>query len=304
MKRVLITGSSGFVGPYLTAELEKFGYDVFGLDRGGTKTDHHHVADISNAAHVASAITEIQPQFIFHLAGVSNPKFAESHAAEAYAVNVEGARNLLEAAATLANRPRILLVSSSYVYGAPEHLPIDETHPLHGVGVYADTRREGEALARNYYDTLPITIARSFNHTGPGQPEGFFVPRAVKQIVAVAHGRQREIQLGNIELKRDILDVRDVVRAYRLLIENEASGRTVNVCRGQSIALKKLVEYGTVLANLHNPPISLNQDHNPALDAPDIYGSYAALHTLTGWEPGITYEQMIGDIYTYWEKQI
>lgn len=304
MKRVLITGSTGFVGPYLAAELKEFGYVVFGLDRVGIANEFHYIANISDATAVASVVHTIRPQYIFHLAGVSNPRFAEEHPEFAREVNVKGTNNILQAAADLREPASTLIVSSSHVYGAPEYLPIDERHPLKGDSAYAESRREQEQLALTFHGKVPVIISRSFNHTGPGQPDTFVIPKIMKQIVEVKKGKREQLELGSIEIKRDISDVRDVVRAYRLLLEQDQFGLTVNVCRGASIALKEVIECGTVLAQLETVSIKQDETYFRSEEPADIYGSHALLDKYIDWKIEYSYERMLIDLYAYWDKQL
>ena len=299
-KRALITGINGFVGPYLKNELEQNGYAVFGL---GTKPHkeqaNYYVADITDRDRVREVVEKIQPVYIFHLAGISSPVVAEQKPELTYRTSVEGTRNLLDAATALPSAPRVLIVSSAHVYGDPKYLPIDEKHPLRGHGVYVDSRLKQEELVRQYEKSLPFVITRSFNHTGPRQSDTFVVPKIVKQGIEVQKGLRRELEMGNVDIKRDITDVRDVVNAYRFLLEQPQTGVVTNVCRGESIALKNIIEYVRVLTHCKEMPIRVNPAFVRALDAPDIYGSTTMLHSLIDWEPLFDYQKTVTDIYNF-----
>lgn len=300
MKRALITGSNGFVGPYLTRELEAHGFEVFGLGKEVGEGERYYQADITDKNRIIEIMSVVAPSDIVHLAGISSPPFAEEHSDLTREVNVGGTINLLEAAAGLGTRPRVLIVSSMHVYGEPEHLPMDEAHPLHGKGVYAASRLEQEQMAESYTDRLPIVVTRSFNHTGAGQADTFVIPKIVKQAIEIKLGQRAQLELGNINVKRDISDVRDVVRAYRLLLESEQSGLTANVCRGESISLKNVIERVKVLAGLSTVEIALNQGLLRPHDVLDLYGDHGLLTKFTGWQPEIGYDQMLSDMYEYW----
>lgn len=302
MKRALITGINGFVGPYLKSELEKNGYEVFGFGSEESNQDDYSQVDIRDSDAVKKIVAEVNPTHVFHLAGISAPPFAEKHPELAHDVNVLGTRNLLEALLILVHAPRVLIVSSAHVYGKPESLPLGEDHPMSGVGVYTRTRIEQEKVVNEYFDKLPIVVTRSFNHTGPGRPDTFVIAKIIKHITEIKSGARDHLELGNTDIKRDISDVRDVVRAYRLLLEQDKFGIIVNVCRGESIALKKVIEYGRVLAELDDLDVRTNPDFVRKNDVEDMYGDSAYLKSLVDWQPEIGCEQMIKDIYMYWSK--
>lgn len=304
-KRALITGINGFAGPYLKEELEQNGYTVFGLGtEAHEEQGRYFQADITDKKRVEEVIHEIYPTYVFHLAGISSPPFAEKNSELTQAVNVEGTRNLLESCVALGNSPRILIVGSSYVYGEPQYLPIDEKHSLQGTGVYTQSRIAQEELAKSYMNYLSLIITRSFNHTGPGQSDTFVVPKIVKQALEVQRGLRRELAMGNMDVKRDITHVRDVISAYRLLLEQPRTGVISNVCRGESIALKDIVEYVRVLTRCDEMPVAVNSDFMRSGDAPDIYGSTALLRTLIDWQPRFDYQAMIADVYYFWGQSL
>ena len=299
MKRALITGSRGFVGPYLKRELESSGFDVFGLGKESREEEGYYQADITDTQRLLDVVREVGPTHIAHLAGIGSPVIAEANPKLTEHVQVDGTRNLLSAAARLAAPPRILLVSSAYVYGAPQYLPIDEDHPTEANNVYARARLAQEAEAVRFQQ-IPIVIARSFNHTGPGQPDTFVIPKMAKQIVEISLGRRRQFELGNIDVRRDITDVRDVARAYRLLLTGEEESVIVNVCRGQSILLRDVIAQLARTAGLGDLTINTDQRVARSNDPIEICGSHEKLTRLTGWQPQISYEQMLQDMFHYW----
>ncbi len=301
MKKVLITGANGFVGKYLEKELSDYGYDVIGLDILGSVD---YAVDITDEDAVRQAIKKIQPHFIFHLAGFSSPYEAEKNSELARSINVGGTRSILEAALLLQDKPKILVVSSAYVYGIPQYIPIDEKHSLAGVGVYAESRKEQEKLIETYNDKLSIIVTRSFNHTGAGQKENFVIPKIMKQIVEIDKGSKKDLSMGNINISRDITDVRDVVRAYRLLLEQKKDGIICNVCRGESISLKEVIGYGKVFSGLKKIDIHTDLDFIHKNEILDIYGDNSYVKDLIDWEPKFSYKDMLNDIYTYWKSKI
>ncbi|MFA6427545.1 MAG: GDP-mannose 4,6-dehydratase [Candidatus Magasanikbacteria bacterium] len=303
MKVALITGINGFVGPYLRAELLSAGYEVYGIDKKASNRNCYDV-DIIDALKLQKIILEIKPKYIFHLAGISSPNFAEENKELTFNINVDGTKNVLEVACSLHDLPRVLVVSSSHVYGDPQTLPIKETHPLLGTGVYAESRIMQEKLVSEYYTTLPIVITRSFNHTGPGQSDQFVVPLIAKQIVEIKKGLRGALELGAVDIERDISDVRDVVRAYRLLLEQEESAIICNVCRGEPISLEKIIEKFKLLSGLDELDIKINERTAHKKNPSVIYGNNNFLKQKILWNMEISYGRMIQDIYNYHLKNV
>ncbi len=300
MKRALITGINGFVGSYLEKELALHGYSVFGMGREDVQKSHYFHVDVTEEKKVHDAILEIKPEYIFHLAGIGVPAVAEKDPELAYKVSVYGTKHVLEAATKLEHTPKILVTGTAQVYGTPEYLPIDEKHPLNAKGSYAVSRLDQEKVVVSYSSKLPMVLTRSFNHTGPGQSDDFVIPKILKHIAEIKKGIRESIELGNIEIKRDISYVGDVVSAYRLLLEQDAFCGTVNVCRGESISLKEVVEYGRILAQMEEIPITVNQAFIRAHDALDLYGDATLLHSIISWKPRVSYKDLLEKIYQYW----
>lgn len=302
MKKALITGSHGFVGPYLKNELEQNGYVVYGVDCQKLKEDNYYYADITDNDQIKKVIETVKPGYIFHLAGISAPAFAEENPDLTHNVNVKGTENIFDAIKEN-KKIKILVVNSSFSYGKPEHLPIKESHPLNGTGVYAKSRIDQEKLVQDYKGKINYVIARSFNHTGSMQPDIFVVPKIVKQIIEIKKGKRETLELGNIDVKRDISDVRDIVRAYRMLLEQNEFGVICNVCRGESIRLREVVHYVKDLAKLEDVKINLDKEIT-ADEVFDIRGDNNYLRSLIDWKPKITYKKMLKDIYKYWDSKI
>jgi len=195
--RAIITGINGFVGPYLERELRNGGYEVFGMGSEPTSEfERYFQADVRDREALEQAFFEIKPTHIFHLAGISAPMIAKENPELTHSVNVGGTKNVLEASLGLESKPRILVVSSSYVYGRPEYVPVDENHPINGGGVYGESRIQQEKLVAEHFDRLDIVIARSFNHTGPGRPEIFVVAKIVKHIVEIKKRYRKKLKNG------------------------------------------------------------------------------------------------------------
>lgn len=300
-KTALITGSNGFVGQYLSKELIGRGYKVFGVGCEKKENKNYYCADITNKDLLESVVESTKPGYVFHLAGISSTGLANSDPKRTYDVNVGGTRNLLD---ILLKYPdtKVLIVSSSHVYGRPQSVPVKESNPLNGKGVYAESRIKQEALVEGYIDKMNIVITRSFNHTGPAQNDTFVIPKIMSQIVQIKKGKADSIELGDINVKRDISDVRDVVKAYVMLLEQENFGRTVNVCRGESISLKDVIGCGKKFAELEEVEVKVNPEFVREDNVVDIYGDNSELKKLIDWKSTISYEAMLQDIFNYWNK--
>jgi GDP-4-dehydro-6-deoxy-D-mannose reductase len=219
-------------------------------------------------------------------------------------VNVLGTAEILAAARTLDESPRILVISSAEVYGVvtPAQLPLDEDTPAVPASPYAASKLAAEAVAlqawRGYGQ--PVIVVRPFNHIGPGQSPNFFVPAFAKRIVDARRSGARSLPVGTLTTRRDFTDVRDVVAAYRLLVERGVPGEVYNVCSGRDVAMS---EVAAQLLELAGADLALETD--PALvrpvDVPVLRGSAERLRASTGWEPLIPLATTLADVLTSWE---
>ena len=246
--RVLVTGSKGFVGHWLTAHLEEQGDEVIGLDTE---------VDITGPVGLKEVVVSAEPDAICHLAALSSvgASWGDSHST--YEVNTLGTSNLLDAALACHRRPRVLLISSSEVYGrvSASDLPLNEDQPFAPVSPYAASKAAAEIVGMQAWlgAGLEVVRARPFNHTGPGQRPDFVVPALAQQVASALQGGADRLVTGNLEARRDISDVRDVVRAYRRLIVDGAAGQVYNVCRGESVSISHVAERLLALAGADLP---------------------------------------------------
>lgn len=295
--RVFVTGSTGFVGGWLRRELEGAGHEVVGAPEPWD-------LDITDRDGLASWLAT-GPDAVVHLAGMAFAPDARADPAEAFRVNVVGTISLFEALRGLGIRPPVLVTGSSDVYGSPrpEDLPLREDAPLSPLQPYAVSKaaEEGVAVEAGARWGFPVVVTRSFNHTGPGQRPVFVVPALARRIDAVRRGSADHLVVGNLDVRRDIGDVRDVVRAYRLLIETAGAGDiareplVVNVATEQSVSIREIVTRLCVLAGVA-PEIRIDPSLVRANDPPDIRGDASLLRRLTGWEPTIPLEQTLTDV--------
>lgn len=230
---VLITGVSGFVGPYLREAVEKRGHKVYGMSRKNADFE----CDVTDAEGVLKVVEKVKPDAIFHLAGFSSVSKSFEKTDECFEINVNGTKNLLDAVVSLKINPKIIVVSSVEAYGIPNYIPIDENHPLNPITPYGKSRVAQENLVKEY--DRNVIVARSFNHTGPNQSESYVIPSFKKQINEAKDGDN--IYVGNLNIVRDFSDVRDVVEAYCLLLEKGEKG-VYNVGSGKAYSLKYILD--------------------------------------------------------------
>ncbi len=304
--KAFITGVSGFVGPYLVKHLAASGFEVFGIDRIGSKVDCCVVekCDVTDAAAVAKAVKKVSPALIFHLAGQSSVAKSWKEPGLTQKVNVDGFRNLLDAVKSAGINPKILLVSSAEVYGIPHKLPISETHPLAPVSPYGESKVAQEKIALAHVkEGMHVVISRSFNHTGPGQPPEFVCSNFAKQAACIEKGSQPPvIKVGDLKVRRDFSDVRDVVKAYLLLLEKGRPGEAYNVCSGSAFTIGDVIER---LARLSKAKFKVEQESSRVIDnaVPALHGDPSKLTAATGWKPAISFDQTLADLLAYWREK-
>ncbi len=268
---------------------------------------HSVEGDLLDLPSVKSAVSQIRPDGIYHLAGQAYPGRSWLDPAFTLAMNAGGTANILEAAVAT-GRPRVLVVTSAELYGPvdPAHLPLTEQtppQPRHPYGVSKWTASQLVSLYWRHYQ-LPVVEARPFNHIGPRQAPGFVVPDFASQVAAICLGQQEAvISVGNLQPERDFTDVRDVVRAYRLLAERGQPGEYYLICSGRAVSIGFILE---TLIDLAGVAVEIRQDESrirPS-DTPQLYGSYAKIQQTVGWEPLIPLTQSLADTLADWMKRI
>ena len=286
--KALVTGAAGFVGRHLVAHLERCGDDVTAATQGDAP-------DLLDADRWPTYLRAAGPEVLYHLAGRTSVAESWSDPVGTFRVNAEGTLRLL-AACREAGVRRVLVVSSSDVYGpvTPDELPLDERAPLRPATPYAASKAAAEQVAVQAqlgYGLETIRV-RAFNHTGPGQDARFVAPALATRVAdAEAEGRT-SIPVGDLSARRELLDVRDVVRAYRLVVELGRPGEVYNVCAGHDLPIRELAELFLRHARV---PLELRTD--PALlrpvEVPALRGSPDRLQALTGWRPEIPLEDTV-----------
>lgn len=289
--RILLTGSGGFTGRPLAERLRADGHTVIGLTRHPGEAGEL-AGDLSNADWVRQVVADVKPTLVLHLAGITTVLHADI--GEVYAVNVLGTANLLAALANLAARPRLTIIASTAaVYAASGgEAPIGEDAPLDPKSHYAASKRAVEDVARLFGERLPILVTRPFNYTGPGQSTTFLVPKIVDHFAR----RARQIELGNLDLLRDISDVDRVVEAYARLVSAATRPTTVNICSGRTVLLRNIV---ALMQEISGHRIEIVQ--SPALmrgnEAHSIMGSAARLEALVGELPNPDFSATLRRMY-------
>jgi GDP-4-dehydro-6-deoxy-D-mannose reductase len=298
--RVFVTGANGFVGRWLEQELLAHGHEVVAAP-GPEAMD---IADRHALVRWLDGPSG-RPDALIHLAGMAFAPDAGQDPAEAFRVNVGGTVALFEALREAGIRPPVMVSGSADVYGTPlpEHLPLREDAPLAPNSPYSLSKaaQEGAAVEAAVRYGFPVIVTRSFNHTGPGQRPVFVVPAMAQRVMAVKRGDAASIPAGNIDVRRDVADVRDVVVAYRLLVEAAAAGRVpgalaiVNVASGQVVTVRDIIERLCALAGV-DPVIEIQRSLVRADDPVEIRGDTALLRDLVGWQPQIPLQQTLTDV--------
>ena len=293
MARVLLTGAAGFTGRYLAPVLAERGHDVHGLlhlpeQEPIPGVTDCYVADLYDLRALSRVVEEVRPNYVVHLAAISF--VAHGDVEQIYRTNVVGTRQLLEALTSIPIAPSsVLLASSANVYGNAREGVLDETVPLAPANDYAVSKLAMEYVAKLYSSRLPIVVVRPFNYTGLGQDPNFLLPKIV------AHARQgaRNIELGNLDVARDFSDVRTVVDAYARLLETPAAiGETYNVCSGQAISLKSLLELVSRLSG-HELEVKVNPALVRANEVRTLSGSADKLESIIGPLKGVPLEETL-----------
>jgi len=313
--KVLISGATGFVGHHLIDVLSSPRYEIYGTsfpdkpendDRYRGKNISY--LDIRSEQEVFETIKRTQPDWIFHLAATSNVRHSWEQRSETLETNIMGTFYLFEAVRKFFPQARILFVSSSDVYGilVPTEKALKEEDSFHVVNPYAFTKVSGEILSKFYaeIENLDIVIARSFPHTGPGQSPDFVCSDWASQIARIEKGLARSvIEVGNLSGKRDFTDVRDVVRAYALLMEKGRRGEVYNVCSGKAVALREILD---LLLSFSSQKIEVQVDSNKLrkADIPLLLGENQKVKKETSWEPEVPLKQSLHDLLEYWRKRV
>jgi GDP-4-dehydro-6-deoxy-D-mannose reductase len=276
--------------------LRETGDEVLGL----TET-----TDINDPDALGDALATFAPDAVYHLAALSSVRQSWRDPAGTFTVNALGTLNLCGVAANLAHRPRVLIISSAEVYGKvpPTALPVGEDQPLAPVTPYAASKAAAEMIGLQAWlgGGLEVVRTRAFNHTGPGQGPGFVVPDLASQVARAARGELDRIATGNLEVSRDLTDVRDIVRAYRLLMLRGEPGGVYNVCRGEAVLISDLLRRLMEIAGA-DVPVWVDPARARPADVARQSGDPGRIKALTGWQADIPLDRTLADVLAAFEK--
>lgn len=307
---LLVTGAGGFVGSHLIELLEHDGIDkIVAWLRPGTEPLVRGAGvawrevEMHDREAVAAAIDEIRPSAIYHLAGVPHVGDSWAHVHETFAGNVLATHHLFNALRRASLGPRVLITSTAFVY-APLDRAISEHDVVRPNSPYGTSKVAQEMVGKRAWedDGIPALLARAFNHVGPRQSPSFVASSIAKQIAEIEAGlKPPTLVMGNLDSQRDIMDVRDTVRAYQAMMTSARPGIPYNICSGTAVPVRRLVELMTSKARV---PITIEQD--PARFRPNdtrlIVGHHGRLTKDTGWAAQIPFEQTVEDLLGYWRS--
>ena len=295
--RSLITGGRGFVGSWLADHLRELGDEVVAIDRE---------VEITDPTALLGAMSTAAPDAVYHLAALTHVGQSWEEPLQVLEVNIMGTAAVLAAARQCGTDPRVLVTSSAEVYGAvtdPGLLPLSETSPTAPLTPYAASKLAAEAVVDQAYlgHGQHVITVRPFNHIGPGQTPNFAVPALAKRIVEADRRGSPTIPVGNLSARRDFTDVRDVVRAYRLLVEAGRPGEVYNVCSGRDVSIREIADGLLKLAGT-----TLEFETDPTLvrpvEVPVLRGDPTRLVDATGWKPEVPLDQTLADVLAYWRQ--
>lgn len=303
---VLVTGAAGFAGSHLIEHLAGSG-DLVGWSRSDPAPELALLArwqrmDILDGDQVYEALRVLRPRAIFHCAGLPHVAESWNDTAGPLAANVLGTHRILDAVDRLGYRCRILVTGSAQVY-APSSKPITEEDPIAPSSPYALSKLAQEQLAlRAGTERIEVIVARPFNHTGPRQKPSFLAPSVARQIALIERGAlEPVIKVGNLDPSRDVMDVRDTVRAYAALMKSGTPGTIYNVASGVARPVRTIVDALVARARV---PIQVEQDPSRFRpnDFPVQVGNASRLKEAAGWQPEVSFERMIDDLLEFWRK--
>jgi len=309
--KAFIIGAAGFVGKHLIDHLR----DERGWSIVVSKLPHEQIntagveiydLDILDKNAVQTCLQVIQPDCIFHLAALSSVALSWKEPGLTVDINIKGSLNVLDAVRTLTKQPRVLLIGSGEEYGLvlQEEIPITEENNLRPGNIYAATKACQGMIGKIYANAynMDIMMIRAFNHIGAGQAPMFVVSDFCKQVAEIEAGKREPIiRVGNLSAKRDFTNVRDVIRAYSLLMEKGKSGETYNVGQGVAISVDDILKI--ILANATRKiQIEIDPDRLRPVDIPIIEANIDKLTAITGWHPVIPLERTLVETLNYWRN--
>ena len=303
----LVTGAAGFAGSHLLELLKKDATPIVAWRRpGDTSSGIQGVTwdsvELLDADAVRDAITRVRPALVYHCAGAAHVGRSFDDTASTLAINVRATHHLLDALERASVPAHVLIPSSATIY-APADRALVEDDPLLPSSPYAVSKLAQELLGARCSDGVRVSIARAFNHVGPRQDPLFAASGFARRIADIEKGRwEPEISVGNLEAKRDLMDVRDTVRAYKLILERGTPGRPYNVCTGRAVMIRDLLDMMLARAKVR-VRVTVDPKRYRLNDTPLILGNPSRLQNELGWTPQIPLEQTLDDLLSYWRSR-
>lgn len=317
MRKILITGVTGFVGSHLVDYIlaEHPECELTGIMRWRSRTENiEHVldrinlleCDLRDASSTRDVIEKVEPDWIFHLAAQSFVPTSFRAPMESLDTNVMGQLNIFEAVRRTGLNPRIQIACSSEEYGLvhPEEAPICEDNPLRPLSPYAVSKVAQDLLAYQYYESYGVDSVRTrgFNHTGPRRGPVFVCSDFAKQIADIEAGRREPVMwVGNLDAKRDFTDARDMVRGYWKALEMGVAGEVYNLCSGTTHSIQSVLDQLLAMSKI-KIEVKVDPARLRPSDVPLLLGDASRFHGLTGWKPEIPFEKTLRDILEYWRR--
>ena len=315
MKKVLIIGINGFVGTHLSNEFINNGYKCYGGDlnisnlNNNNNNNNNNIElfklDILDKESIIEVLRKVKPDYIINLAAISSVKLSWTIPQKTFEVNVNGTINILESVKELNIKTRVLLIGSSEQYGQIDYTKsVSEKSELNALNPYGISKAAQERMANLYVQAygLDVMMVRAFNHIGPGQGKGFVVPDFASQIVEIENGIKEPIlMVGNLDAERDFTDVRDVVRAYRFILERGIKGEVYNVGSGKAVKINTILNK-LVLSSTSQIDIVIDTSKFRAIETPKIECDNTKLKNQTGWELSYTIDESLKEILKYWRS--
>lgn len=314
--QILITGAGGFAGQHLIRYLRDVMPDASlhgTVYRDESNENQAELAlytlDVRDRNAMFALVETVKPDQVYHLAAQASVPASFDDPWGTFEVNVRGQINLLDAVRTYCPEARVMIASSAEVYGliTPEDVPIREDTPFRPGNPYAVSKVSQDVLAYQVYQTHGMNImrARAFNHIGPGQSEAYVAAAFAAQIARIEAGLQEPvIRVGDLAAQRDFADVRDVIRAYHLILTQGVPGEAYNIASGQAVTIQYLLDRLIALTTVDHIDVQVDPVRLRPSRVPLLRGDYTALSQATGWQPSITFEQSLADILDDFRQRI
>jgi GDP-4-dehydro-6-deoxy-D-mannose reductase len=302
---ILVTGAAGFAGSHLIDLLSRDGAEIVAWHRPGGAAlrevagTRWEAIDLLDQKSVIAAVARLRPSSVYHCAGEAHVGRSWESTESTFAVNVRGTHHLLTALDRTGDDARVLIPSSALIYATAGEA-LTEQHPLMPSSPYGLSKLAQEMLGLRTNGRLSVTVARAFNHFGPRQDPHFVASGFARRIADIEKGRwEAEISVGNLDAQRDLTDVRDTVRAYRLILERGQPARPYNVCSGRAITIRHLLDLLIARARVQ-VAVRVDPARYRPNDVPLLLGDPSRVREELGWTPEIPIEQTLDDLLDYW----